>query len=288
MSAQAVFIVDKVENTLIFLEHLEESIKINQKELSNILGKIVNNSRDLQLNSFSDFKLNEKHYLYGVFDKFLIIFQHLKDKPPPEELLIELHSTFVKVFENILENYTNNDLSKFRSFAKVVREILAKFLNHKKEPDTVIGNNPVIDPIKRDFYPERPSVYKRDEILWNEAKFIKQKYATEFVDGFIFKLHIYLTISPTQWYKISIDFSDYPLKPIIKIDDVLNKELGKNLDEILYFYRTWDKKRPPHIIELIKELETVLLQYNSKGKLLKTPALPETDIPEINPLPNIE
>ena len=63
---------------------------------------------------------------------------------------------------------------------------------------------------------------------------------------------------------------------------------GKNLDEILYFYRTWDKKRPPHIIELVKELETVLLQYNSKGKLLKTPDLPETNIPEIKPLPNIE
>ena len=58
-------------------------------------------------------------------------------------------------------------------------------------------------------------------------------------------------------------------------------------NKILYFYRTWNKKRPPHIIELVKELETDLLQYNSKGKLLKNPDLPETDSPEIKPLPNI-
>jgi len=158
LSAQAVFIVDKIENTLIFLEHLEENIKINQKELSNILGKIVNNSKDLKFNSFSEFKLKEKYYLYGAFDKFLIILQHLKDKPPPEELIIELHNTFIKIFENILENYTTNDLYKFRSFTKVIREIFAKHLKDKKGLDTIIGNSPIIDPIQRDFYPERPPI----------------------------------------------------------------------------------------------------------------------------------
>lgn len=288
MSAQAVFIVDKVENILIFLEYLEENIKINQKELSKILGKILNKSRNLELNSFSNFEINEKFYLYGVFDKLLVIFQHQKDKPPPEELLIELHRNFVKIFVNVLENYTSNELSEFRSFANVVREIIPKYLQHKQSLDMDTENKPLIEPIKRDFYPERPSVYKRDEILYNEAKYIKQKFATEFIDGFIFKLHIYLNISQTQWYKIYIDFFDYPLKPTIKIDDRLIKELGMNLDEILYFYRTWDKKRPPHIIELVNELETILLQYNSKGRLSKIPVLPKNAIPEIRPLPNIE
>jgi len=288
LSAQTVFIVDKIENTLIFLEQIEDNIKINQKELSNILGKIVNNSKDLKLNSFSDFEINEKCYLYGVFDEFLIIFQHERDKPPPEELIIELHSIFVKTFANILKNYTYNDLSKFRSFAKVVREVIPNYIHYVKEQEIDIGNKPIIKPMKRDFYAERPSVYKRDEILYNEAKYIKQKFATEYVDGFIFKLHIYLNISPTLWYKIYINFSDYPLKPTIKIDDLLNKELGRSWDELLYFYRTWDKKRPPHIVELINELEIILLNYNSKGKLSKIQTLSKNSIPEVKPLPNIE
>ncbi|MFX1337136.1 MAG: hypothetical protein ACFFDK_00860 [Promethearchaeota archaeon] len=288
MSTQAVFIVDKVENTLIFLEYLEENIKINQKELSNILGKIMNNSKELKSNSFIDFEINEKCYFYGVFDNLLLIFQHQRDFLPPEELLIELYNCFVKVFANILNNYTYNDLSKFRSFAKVVREVIPKYLHHTRKKETDIGSKSIINPIKRDFYPTRPSVYKRDEILYNEAKYIKQKFATEYIDGFIFKLHIYLTISPTQCYKIYIDFSDYPLKPTIKIDEVLNKDLGKNLDEILYFYRTWDKKRPPHIIELVNELEAILLQYNSKGRLSKIPIMTRNSIPEIKHLPNLE
>ncbi len=288
MSVQAVFIVDKVNNTLIFLEYLEENIKINQKELSNVLGRIVNNSKELELNSFSNFELNEKCYFFGVFNKLLLVVQHQKGKTPPDDFLNELYNIFVNVFKNILENYTNNDLSKFRSFAKDVRDILPKYFHHSNKQKNNIGNRPLIDPIKRDFYPERPSVYKRDEILYNEAKLIKQKYATKFVDGFIFKLHIYINISPTQSYKIFIDFSDYPLKPTIFIDDVLIKELGKNLDEILYFYTKWDKKRPPHIIELVNELETILVQFNSEGRLSKVPLIPKNAIPEVKPLPNIE
>ena len=288
MSVQAVFIIDKVENTLIFLEYLEESIKINQKELSNVLGKIVNNSKDLELNSFSNFEFNENCYFFGVFNKLLLVVQHQKGKTPPEDFLNELYTLFGKGFKHILENYTNNDLSKFRSFAKDLRELIPKYFHHSNGQEIDIGKRPIIDPIKRDFYPERPSVYKRDDILYNEAKFIKQKYATEFVDGFIFKLHIYVPISPNQWYKIFIDFSDYPIKPSISIDDVLKKELGKNLDEILYFYRTWDKKRPPHIIELVNELETILVQYNSKGRLSKVPLIPKNAIPEVKPLSNIE
>ncbi len=288
MSAQAVFIVDKVKNTLVFLDQLDENIRINQKQLSNILGKIVSNCKDLKLNSFSNFEINGNSYFYGVFEKFLIIIQHLKNTPPPEELLIELYGIFTKVFANILDNYTNNDLPKFRSFVKVLREILPKYINHTCEQDIAIGDKPIIDPIKRDFYPERPSVYKRDEILWTEARLIKQEYATQYVDGLIFKLHIYFKISSAQCYKIYIDFSDYPLKPTIILDNELSRELGEDLDEKLYFYRSWDKKRPPHIIEIIKELETVLLQYYSKGRLSKIPELHKIAIPEIKPLPNIE
>ena len=287
MSVQAVFIVDKVENTLIFLEYLEESIKKNQKELSNVLGKIVNNCKGLKANSFSNLEIKENYFFSGIFDKILLIVQHSKGKTPPEEFLIELYNIFVQTFENILKNYTKNDLSKFRSFAKDLKELIPKYF-HNSNKQELIDLKPIIDPIERDFYPERPSVYKRDEILYNEAKLIKQEYATKFVDGFIFKLDIYVSISPNQWYKIYIDFSDYPLRPKVAVDDILRKGLGVNLDNILYFYKTWDKKRPPHIIEIIKELETILLQYHSKGRLSKISSIPKEAIPEVRPLPNIE
>ena len=156
----------------------------------------------------------------------------------PNRFLNQLYNLFIYAYKNILENYTNNDLSKFRSFAKEVRELLPEYFQGSNRQEIDIGRSPIIDPITRDFYPERPSVYKRDEILYNEAKFIKQKYATEFVDGFIFKLHLYLTISPNQWYKIFIDFSDYPLKPTISIDDILKKELVSAKEKVRAIYDT--------------------------------------------------
>lgn len=284
LSVQAIFIVDKVKNILIFLEAIENNFEINQKELSGILGEIVSDSRNLKINSFSHIEINKKFYFYGIFEKILIIFQHLKDKAPPEELLIELHTNFIKFFADILDNYTNNEITNFRSFQTTNKEILSKYNIYKKE--LILGNNPLIEPIERNFYPGRISVYKRDEVLWNEAKLIKEKYPTEYVDGLIFKLHVYINISSTKWYKIYLEFSDYPSKPTIILDEVLRGELGKTLDDILYFYRTWDKTRPPHIIEIVKELEQVLAHYNSEGKL--SPVSELLKIPEVKPLPNIE
>jgi hypothetical protein len=284
LSVQAIFIVDKIKNILIFLEAIGNNFEINQKELSGILGEIVSDSRNLNINSFSHIEINKKFYFYGVFEKILIIFQHLKDKAPPEELLIELHTYFIKLFADILDNYTNNEITKFRTFQRTNKELLSKYDIYKKE--MTLEKNYIIEPIERNFYPGRISVYKRDEVLWNEVKLIKQKYPTEYVNGLIFKLHVYVRISSTKWIKIYLDFSDYPLKPTIILDDFLNRELGKTMDEILYFYRTWDKTRPPHIIEIVKELEQVLWQYNSEGKIPSTSEL--LKIPEVKPLPNIE
>ncbi|TFG13959.1 MAG: hypothetical protein EU535_04140 [Promethearchaeota archaeon] len=284
MSAQAVFIVDKAKNMLIFIEPLEKNLEINQNELSSILGKIVSDGRNLKLNSFSHIEINKKFYFYGIFEKFIVIIQHTKDHLPPADLLIDLHTNFIKFFANILENYSNYDITKFRSFVRIVQEIFSKYPFYNNE--IRIGKDPIINPIERNFYPERVSVYKRDEVLWTEAKLIKKEYATDYADGLIFRLHTYIKISSTQWYRIYIDFSDYPSKPVIILDDTLKRELEKPLDELLYFYKNWDKTRPPHIIEIIKELEQILLYYNSEGKLSTITEF--LKVPEIKPLPNIE
>jgi len=70
LSAQAVFIVDKAKNMLIFIEPLEKNFEINQNELSSILGKIVSDGRNLKLNSFSHIEINKKFYFYGIFYTF--------------------------------------------------------------------------------------------------------------------------------------------------------------------------------------------------------------------------
>ena len=287
MLAQAIFIIDKKKNTLIFLGLLDENIKINQDDLSKILGEIVTEAINLRLKSFSKIQINDKNYFIGNFDKIVIVIQYLKGKPPPEDLLIELNQRFVVEYYNILENYNDNDIAKFKSFLGTIKEILPKYLKNTIEDLNNIGLEPIIEPLKRDAYPEGVSDYDRDEVLWNEAKIVKDKYPANFVEGMIFNFEIFLSISSTQNYKIYVDFSNYPLKPIIDIGEELKRELGKDINELLYFYKNWDIKRPPHIIEIVEEFKVVLKKFKDQKIVSDTSEIPKSALPELKPLPNV-
>ena len=261
MLGQTIFIIDKEKNILIFLGLLDENVEIKQEELSYVLGEIVSKTINLRVNSFSKVQINEKNYFLGNFDKIIIVIQHLKEEAPPEDFLFELNQKFLTEYYNILENYTESDINKFKSFLGTVKSILPKYINRQLKDLADIGSEPIIGAMKRDDYPAGISDHKKDEVFWNEARMIKEKYPANFLEGMIFNLEIYLSISSTQNYKVFVDFSNYPEKPIININGELNRELGKNLEELLYFYKNWNKKKPPHIIEIIDELVVVLKKF---------------------------
>lgn len=156
-----------------------------------------------------------------------------------------------------------------------------------KKMEEDIGKEPIIKPMKREAYPEGIQDYKRDEVLWNEAQMVKNEYVAEYVDGLVFKLKTFLSISLTHHYEIFIDFSEYPNKPKISIGKGLQEELGKPLEDLLYFYKNWDTKIPPHIIEVIREFEAILMKYKAAGSLTDTAEMPETALPELEPLPDL-
>ncbi|MFX1392755.1 MAG: hypothetical protein ACFFAH_04190 [Promethearchaeota archaeon] len=287
MLGQTIFIIDKEKNILIFLGLLDENVEIKQEELSNILGEIVSKTNNLTVNSFLEVQIKEKNYFLGNFDKIIIVIQHLKEESPPEEFLFELNQKFLTEYYNILENYTENEINKFKSFLGTVKIILPKYINRQLKDLTDIGSEPIIGAMKRDTYPEGISDYKKDEVFWNEASMIKEKYPANFIEGMIFNLEIYLTISSTQNYKVFVDFSNYPEKPIININGEINRELGKNLEDLLYFYKNWNIKKPPHVIEIIDELVVVLKKFKEQGKLKKTSEIPKNALPDLIPLPNI-
>ena len=281
MNPQTVFILDKKKKILIFLGLLDKDILISQVELSDVLGVIISQSNTLKLNSYSNTQINDKFYFFGNFEKLVIIFQHLKNDPPPEKFLVGINKIFINKYWNILDNYSNKEISNFNLFIKVIKEILPN--SKLKEPE-VMKDGPIINAMKRETYPQGISDYKRDEILWNEARLVKDEYPGEILEGLVFNLQIYLRVFLTYNYKIFLDFSDYPSKPIIGISEDLNIELGKSLEELLYFYGNWDEKKPPHIIEIVKELETVLWQLNLQNKLSETE---DMTFPDLKSLPKI-
>jgi hypothetical protein len=274
---------------LVFLEVLQKNSEINHQELSILLGKIVHKSKNLKLDSFSKIEIKNNNYFFGNFKDIIIIIDYTEFYDKFSEFLGEIYISFMDIFERELKHYSIEDIARFKPFTKVLRDMIKKyqFENNNEISLNILGKKEIIEPLERNDFPERLSVYKRDEVLWKEAELIKKFYATEFTNGLIFKLHIYLSITPKNCYKLFINFSDYPYEPEIIIDNKLKKLFGKNLEEILFFYKTWDRTKPPHVVEIIQELEKVLITYNYHNKLSETPELNQSDIPDLKPLPEI-
>ena len=288
MKVQAIFIVDKKKNVLIFLGLLDKSISINQKDLSEILGKISSQANEISHNTYSKIKIGENNYFYGNYEKIIIAVQHLKDDPPPKFFLKELKNNFIRQYDSIIESYENDDISKFKSFMDEIKRILIHFPERKYDELDKIGKDPLIEPIERESYPKGISEDKRDEILWNEVKLVKDKYPTNFIEGMIFNLDIFLSISSAHNYKITFDFFNYPEKPIIVIDEKLDRDLGYDLEDLLYFFKNWDQKEPPHIIEIVDSLHAVIKKFYELGKLTDMGVINKGEIPEIKSLPILD
>lgn len=70
-------------------------------------------------------------------------------------------------------------------------------------------------------------------------------------------INVYLTITLEKTFIIEINFNNYPEKPIITFpEEIINLlvEPKKELDLL----KKWNSKSPPHIVELIREIESKL------------------------------
>lgn len=288
MNPQTIFIIDTKKKILIFLGFLDEQQLMSQEELSYILGYIISESAKLKLDSFSRAQIKDKKYFFGNFDKIVIAIQYVNDDSSLEDFLIEINKKFIENFENILEDYAISNITEFKPFISVIKDILPKYQKTSLEELKLSENVSIIKALERISYPEGISDYIRDDVLWEEARMIKDDFPADFLEGLLFHLQIYMRISKNHIYKIFVDFSDYPSRPTLGFSEGLNKEinrkLGKSTDELLFFYKNWDAKTPPHIIEIIKEIEAVLLQIYDKGELSETGHIP---LPDLRPLPRI-
>lgn len=146
---------------------------------------------------------------------------------------------------------------------------------------------PPLTPMKRRTYPGgKIEEYERDEVLWNESQDVMQNYTADFIEGIISRLTIYLSISIQHHYEFEIDFTDYPKKPQLKLPESLLGDLGAPFEKQSYFLQHWDEKIPPHIIEIVRELEHVLMNLKTRGRLTPTASV-EATVPDLEPLPEL-
>ncbi|MCP4762955.1 MAG: hypothetical protein GY870_14345, partial [archaeon] len=87
-----------------------------------------------------------------------------------------------------------------------------------------------------------------------ESALIQQEYAMDYIDNFVGKVEIYLTITIEQTFIIKIDFSEFPKRPIIELPEGLSSLFG-DINSALDVLRKWNEKKPSHVVEIIRELE---------------------------------
>ncbi|MFX0186815.1 MAG: hypothetical protein ACFE8A_03665 [Candidatus Hodarchaeota archaeon] len=70
-------------------------------------------------------------------------------------------------------------------------------------------------------------------------------------------INVYMTITISKTFIIGINFIDYPKKPIFSFPEEIKNILGdpyKSLEPL----RKWNAKKPPHIVDVLQEMENKL------------------------------
>jgi hypothetical protein len=102
--------------------------------------------------------------------------------------------------------------------------------------------------------------YELDALLATQTQQLMGEFQVELVDNVISRIKVYLDISLTEHYVIGIDFSAYPQeKPLLTVQEAVKEAIGDpNL--ILNTLKDWNQGNPPSIVEIVRELETILYE----------------------------
>ena len=94
-------------------------------------------------------------------------------------------------------------------------------------------------------------------LINTELSLIQQEYAYDQIDSSGAVINVYITITLTKTFIITIDFKNYPDKPIITFSDEVKNLLGEPYD-FIDILRNWNSKKPFHIVDILHKLEKKL------------------------------
>jgi ubiquitin-protein ligase len=226
---------------------------IYHNEIRNLLGNI-------QLNNLINWTANS-----NVID----IVNELKDN------ILSALKTSEKIQEDKLENIEKENLDK----ASIEKEEFVTPDLNAYPPD--FQYNEYITPSESAndlFFTEKPSVSSTQNLDSNieskttyieefieqnqqlgvlintELSLIQQEYAYDQPDSRKAVINVYITITLTKTFIITIDLINFPEKPNITFPDEINNIIGDPYTTI-DLLRNWNSKKPSHIIDILHKIE---------------------------------
>ncbi|MFX1446697.1 MAG: ubiquitin-conjugating enzyme E2 variant [Promethearchaeota archaeon] len=171
--------------------------------------------------------------------------------------------------ENTEEEYITPDLSEyppdFEYEQFVIPSESQESLFHEEDSDKTIEKS---DEIKTDKILSdeataltEPELFANQEqtsvVLNTEIGLIQQEYAYDQESPQKGDLNIYLTITLAKTFIIHINFTNYPAKPSVNVPEEAYNLIG-DVYQNLEVLRTWNAKKPSHIVDILHELENKL------------------------------
>jgi ubiquitin-protein ligase len=119
-----------------------------------------------------------------------------------------------------------------------------------------------------------------------ELGLLQQEYAYDQMGERMDVLNVYLTITVSKTFLITIDFQNYPERPVITLPDEIQAIINNPYSE-LEILRNWNSKQPPHIVEIIRELEkrlSFINQIELESKKIRGEYKCESDVNDFSAL----
>jgi len=209
----------------------------------------------------------EKHKHWTPESKVIDIIKELKlkiqeaiqiPKTTTEEELSSLKTS--EKFDDSLETeeYTTPDLNAYppdyQSEDYIVPSDTNNNLFYTEQASANLSESYDVKSLDEPFFDETEQLNLE---LSTELGLIQQEYAYDQKGSNAAEINVYITITLTKTFIISIDFTHYPERPVITSADEVKKIL-RDPYRTLNTLREWSSKKPPHIVDVLHELEKKL------------------------------
>jgi len=129
------------------------------------------------------------------------------------------------------------------------------FSDQQNQQDSYqISTSDVNETKKEEIYEELEQVSPTTN---TELGLIQQYYTYDQKGSNPADINVYMTITISKTFIIGINFKDYPKKPIFSFPDDVKSILG-DPNKSFKSIKKWSAKKPPHIIDILQELESKL------------------------------
>ena len=229
-------IKDSGEN-LFYKNFGKSPIQLDENLISGLFVALNNFAKESGKGAIDSLILKDAKFIYMNFGPIFVVIgcDRSDEIDTMRDIMSQIGTRFLKEYKD-LENWDGN-VKMFRPFSDILDT------EFKFEPSTTI---------------QAPQL-SREELIIQEFKDVVAEFPCDMIKNTASNINVFLSRSLEEHFIVNINFKNYPEKPKISFPKDLKKILGKP-DDALLTIANWNSEFPPKIIEVLRELESYIIQ----------------------------